>query len=142
MYIPDDGLGFKGRNVGFCQQLINFIDDKSTDGWTMSNNTHTRSLLGWCVMRESKNESFCTSDPSSIQRTESRDSYHHLTTLSFIPHPSFVLACPINPHFRFPYVYIVILSTCVFMYPDDDDLCIVIETLVNNTFSESVSYFG
>jgi len=26
--IPDDdGLGFKGRNVGFCQQLINFIDD-------------------------------------------------------------------------------------------------------------------
>ena len=41
MYIPDDGLGFKGRNVGFCQQLINFIDDKSTDGWTMSNNTNT-----------------------------------------------------------------------------------------------------
>jgi len=25
----------------FCQQLINFIDDKSTDGWTMSNNTNT-----------------------------------------------------------------------------------------------------
>jgi len=41
LYIPDDGLGFKGRNVGFCQQLINFIDDKSTDGWTMSNNTNT-----------------------------------------------------------------------------------------------------
>ena len=40
-HIPDDGLGFKGRNVGFCQQLINFIDDKSTDGWTMSNNTNT-----------------------------------------------------------------------------------------------------
>ena len=39
--IPDDCLGFKGQNVGFCQQLINFIDDKSIDGWTMSNIANT-----------------------------------------------------------------------------------------------------
>jgi len=39
--IPNDGLGFKGRNVGLCQQLINFIDDKSIDGWTMSNIANT-----------------------------------------------------------------------------------------------------
>jgi len=43
--ISDGGLGFKGRNVGFCQQLINFIHDKSINGWTMSNIANTNASL-------------------------------------------------------------------------------------------------
>ena len=40
----------------------------------------------------------------------------------------------------FPHILIVIKHLCV--HPSEDDLCVVIKTLVNNIFPESVSYSG
>jgi len=71
LYIPDDGLGFKGRNVGCCQQLINFIDDKSTDGWTMSNNTNT-TIIPFCgptkqvLVKRYHNKGLCANQPLAL----------------------------------------------------------------------------
>ena len=63
-------------------------------------------------------------------------------SLFFIPHPIFVLAIPINPHFQFsaPVQILTTVATCVFMYlyVHDENLRIVIKMVVNNGFSESL----